>query len=142
MVAVNSFGTVTMPNLADFWAWPFERGNEFGGRGVPGIIDDSENYKDLQKINELPLDYDFESPFRQSAISSTLDAPDDVTPDGKISLNTTLCVVATDAALTKAQAQRVAIMAQDGFVRVIRPVNTPFDGDVVFVLSIGGNQTF
>ena len=30
-------------------------------------------------------------------------------------MNTTLCVVATDAALTKAQSQRVAIMAQDGF---------------------------
>ena len=58
MVAVNSFGTVTMPNRADFWACPFERGNEFGGRGVPSILDDSENYKDLQKINELPLNYD------------------------------------------------------------------------------------
>ena len=138
LVAVNSFGTVTMPNRADFWAWPFERGNEFGGRGVPSFLDDSEHDKDLRKITELPLDYDFESPFRQSAISSTLDAPDDVTPDGSISLNTTLCVVATDAALTKAQAQRVAIMAQDGFARAIRPVHTPFDGDVVFVLSTGG----
>ena len=127
-----------MPNLADFWSWPFERENEFGGRGVPGFLDDSELDKDLRKITELPLDYDFESPFRQTAFSSTLDAPDDVTPDGKISLNTTLCVVATDAALTKAQAQRVAIMAQDGFARAIRPVHTPFDGDVVFVLSIGG----
>ena len=138
LVAVNSFGTVTMPNRADFWACLYERGNEFGGRGVPGILDDSEHHKDLQNINELPLDYDFESPFWQSAISSTLDAPNDVSPDGSISLNTTLCVVATDAALTKVQAQRVAIMAQDGFARAIRPVHTPFDGDVVFVLSIGG----
>ena len=137
LVAVNSFGTVTMPNLADFWSWPFERENEFGGRGLPGFLDDAELDKDLRKITELPLDYDFESPFRQSAISSTLDAPDDVTSDGNISLNTTLCVVATDAALTKAQAQRVAIMAQDGFARSIRPVHTPFDGDVVFVLSTG-----
>jgi len=138
LVAVNSFGSVTMPNHVDFWAWPFERGNEYGRRGVPGFLDDSEHDKDLQKLNELPLDYDFESPFRQSAMSSSLDAPDDVTPDGSISLNTTLCVVATDAALTKAQAQRVAIMAQDGFARAIRPVHTPFDGDVVFVLSTGG----
>ena len=52
-------------------------------------------------------------------------------------MNTTLCVVATDAVLTKAQAQRVAIMAHDGFARAIRPVHTPFDGDVVFVLSTG-----
>ena len=137
LVAVNSFGSVTMPNRADFWAWPFERGNEFGGRGVPDFLEDSLHDKDLQKINELPLDFDFESPFRQAVISSSLDAPDDVTPDGSISLNTTLCVVATDAALTKAQAQRVAIMAQDGFARAIRPVHTPFDGDVVFVLSTG-----
>ncbi len=137
LVAVNSFGSVTMPNREDFWAWPFERGNEFGGRGVPSFLDDSEHDKDLQKINELPLDYDFENPFQESAISSTLDAPKDVSPDGSFSLNTTLCLVATDAALTKAQAQRVAIMAQDGFARAIRPVHTPFDGDVVFVLSTG-----
>lgn len=49
--------------------------------------------------------------------------------------NTTLVAVATDATLTKAQAQRVAIMAQDGLARAIRPVHTPLDGDVVFVLS-------
>ena len=52
-------------------------------------------------------------------------------------MNTTLCVVATDAALTKAQSQRVAIMAQDGFARAIRPVHTPFDGDTIFVLATG-----
>ncbi|MGO1119823.1 P1 family peptidase [Rhodovibrionaceae bacterium A322] len=51
--------------------------------------------------------------------------------------NTTLAVVATDARLTKGQAQRVAIMAHDGFARAIRPVHTPFDGDSVFVLSTG-----
>ncbi len=51
--------------------------------------------------------------------------------------NTTLAVVATDAALTPAQARRVAIMAHDGLARAIRPVHTPFDGDTVFVLSLG-----
>ncbi len=49
--------------------------------------------------------------------------------------NTTLAVVATDVALTPAEAKRVAIMAQDGLARAIRPVHAPFDGDVVFVLS-------
>ncbi len=49
--------------------------------------------------------------------------------------NTTLVAIATDAVLTKAQAQRVAIMAHDGLARAIRPVHTPFDGDSVFVLS-------
>ena len=51
--------------------------------------------------------------------------------------NTTLAVVATDAALTKAQAARVARMAQAGLARAIRPVFTPMDGDVVFALATG-----
>ena len=51
--------------------------------------------------------------------------------------STTLAAVATDAALTKAQAKRVAIMAQDGLARAIRPVHTPLDGDTLFVLSTG-----
>ena len=51
--------------------------------------------------------------------------------------NTTLAVVATDAALTKAQARKVAAMAHDGFARAIRPVHTMFDGDTIFALSTG-----
>lgn len=49
--------------------------------------------------------------------------------------NTTIAAVAADAALTPAQAKRVAVMAQDGLARAIRPVHSPFDGDVVFALS-------
>jgi L-aminopeptidase/D-esterase-like protein len=49
--------------------------------------------------------------------------------------NTTIACVATDVALTPAQARRVAIMAQDGLARAIRPAHGPTDGDVVFVLS-------
>lgn len=51
--------------------------------------------------------------------------------------NTTLVVVATDLALTKAQAGRVAIMAQDGLARALRPVHSPLDGDTVFMLATG-----
>ncbi|MCS6940547.1 MAG: P1 family peptidase [Roseiflexaceae bacterium] len=51
--------------------------------------------------------------------------------------NTTLAVVATDARLTKAEATKVAQMAQDALARTIRPVHTPFDGDAVFVLATG-----
>ncbi|MBB4659234.1 P1 family peptidase [Parvularcula dongshanensis] len=61
-------------------------------------------------------------------------------PDTKLAgprENTTLAVVATDAALDKAQAKRLAIMAQDGLARAIRPAHGPTDGDVVFVLSTG-----
>jgi L-aminopeptidase/D-esterase-like protein len=49
--------------------------------------------------------------------------------------NTTIGVVATDAPLTKAQAQRLALMAQDGLARCIRPIHTQFDGDTLFALS-------
>lgn len=51
--------------------------------------------------------------------------------------HTTLAVVATDARLTKAEATKVAQMAQDALARTIRPVHTPFDGDTVFVLATG-----
>jgi L-aminopeptidase/D-esterase-like protein len=51
--------------------------------------------------------------------------------------NTTLAVVATDANLTKAEATKLAQMAQDGLARAIRPIHTPFDGDTVFALSTG-----
>jgi len=51
--------------------------------------------------------------------------------------NTTLAVVATNASLTKAQATKVAQMAQDGLARAIAPAHTPMDGDTVFVLSTG-----
>ncbi|HEX5731441.1 MAG TPA: P1 family peptidase [Blastocatellia bacterium] len=54
--------------------------------------------------------------------------------------NTTLAVIATDGALTKAQAQRVAMMAHDGLARAIRPVHTMFDGDTIFALSTGNLQ--
>jgi L-aminopeptidase/D-esterase-like protein len=52
-------------------------------------------------------------------------------------LNTTIAVVATDAALTKAGCYRVAVAAQDGLARTIRPAHTPLDGDTVFALATG-----
>ena len=51
--------------------------------------------------------------------------------------NTTIGVVAVAADLTPAECQRVAIMAQDGLARAIRPVHTPLDGDTIFVLATG-----
>ena len=52
--------------------------------------------------------------------------------------NTTIAVVATDAALGRSACRRFAIMAQDGLARAIRPAHTPFDGDTVFALATGG----
>jgi len=69
-----------------------------------------------EKNTKIDLDFPFELPL------------------GK---DTTLVTIATDAVLTKPQARRVAIMAQDGLARAIRPVHSPFDGDSVFVLSTG-----
>lgn len=56
---------------------------------------------------------------------------------GKPRENTTLAVVVTDAKLTKAQAKRLAVMAQSGLSRAIYPVHTPLDGDVVFTAATG-----
>jgi D-aminopeptidase len=50
---------------------------------------------------------------------------------------TTLAVIATDAKLTKAQANRLAVIAQTGLARAIYPVHTPLDGDVVFAAAMG-----
>jgi L-aminopeptidase/D-esterase-like protein len=67
-------------------------------------------------------------------------APDDwgqAKRDPTLGQNTTIACVATDAILTPAQAKRLAIMAQDGLARAIRPAHAPFDGDVVFALATG-----
>lgn len=105
--AANSHGSVVMPGTRAFWAWAWEIDGEFGGARPPG------NYA------ADPFDW---------GLSKTNPAPRG---------NTTIAVVATDVALTPAQAKRVAVMAQDGLSRSIRPVHTPFDGDCVFVLSTG-----
>ena len=54
--------------------------------------------------------------------------------------NTTLVVVATNAKLTKVGASKLARMASLGLARSINPVNTMFDGDIVFALSLGNEQ--
>ncbi|BBX62750.1 putative aminopeptidase [Mycobacterium saskatchewanense] len=52
-------------------------------------------------------------------------------------LNTTIAVVATDAAVSAAACRRIAVAAQDGLARAIRPAHTPLDGDTVFALATG-----
>ena len=51
--------------------------------------------------------------------------------------NTTIAIIATNATLSKAQAHRVGLMADDGFSRAINPIHTMADGDTVFVLATG-----
>ena len=50
---------------------------------------------------------------------------------------TTIAIVATDAALDKAQLQRIAVAAHDGMARALVPSHTPLDGDLVFTVSTG-----
>lgn len=58
-------------------------------------------------------------------------------PRAPVRSNTVIGVVATNARLTKAQATKVAQMAQDGLARAIRPAHTSLDGDTVFALATG-----
>lgn len=51
--------------------------------------------------------------------------------------NTTLAVIATNAGLTKEQANKLAQLGHDGLARVISPAHTMYDGDTVFALSLG-----
>ena len=114
LVCVNSFGSVTAPGGRAFWAAPYEIGAEFGGQGS-GVGSGG--------LRAAPDDW-----------GRAKGAPD---PAGAPRQNTTIACVATDVALTPAQAKRVAIMAQDGLARAVRPAHAPFDGDVVFALSTG-----
>lgn len=52
-------------------------------------------------------------------------------------MNTTLCVIATNARFSREQVTKIAQMAQDGIARATRPSHTLFDGDAVFALSCG-----
>lgn len=113
IVAVNCVGSPVMPGQSSLWAWPFEQNNECGGQPIPtGPVD-------------------FQSP-EEAWTGSPLDSL-----TNRAGENTTIGMVATNAKLTKSEVQRVAIMAQDGYARSIRPVHTPFDGDTVFAAAMG-----
>jgi L-aminopeptidase/D-esterase-like protein len=107
IAAVNSVGSPIIPGTNLFWAFPFEQNGEFGGRAPRGP---------LPKFD--------------------LDMPQDMkggTPHANA--NTTIAIVATDVALTRIELKRFAIMTADGFARSLRPVHTPFDGDLVYAVS-------
>jgi L-aminopeptidase/D-esterase-like protein len=61
-------------------------------------------------------------------------------PTAHTPLNTTIGVVAVDAALSKAESRRIAVAAQDGLARAVRPAHTMFDGDTVFALATGERE--
>jgi len=111
IVIVNAVGSATIGSGPHFWAAPFEVGDEFGGRGFP-------------------------SPMPADALIPRMKGGENAT----VRENTTIALVATDAALTKAEANRLAVMAQTGMARAIYPVHAPLDGDVVFAASTGKQQ--
>ncbi|MCX4823741.1 P1 family peptidase [Streptomyces sp. NBC_01142] len=77
----------------------------------------------------------YPSPEVHAAAERRLDAARE--KNGPPPLNTTLAVVATDADLTRAQAQKLAGTAHDGIARAVRPVHLLNDGDTVFALATG-----
>jgi L-aminopeptidase/D-esterase-like protein len=66
----------------------------------------------------------------QYIVSQAFDAPVKIN-------NTTISVIVTNAKLTKAQCNKIAQLAQDGYARAIRPVHTIWDGDTVFTMATG-----
>lgn len=114
LVAASPVGSVTTPGDRHFWAAPFEIGDEFGGLGPDprgGLGRGSDSRK-----------------------RAAMEAAD---PDRT---NTTIAIVATDAALSKAQCHRMAVAAHDGIARAVVPAHTPFDGDLVFAAATGGRD--
>ncbi len=107
LVAANPVGSVTVPGSRKFWAAPFEIGDELGGAGLPD---------------------------RAPAVGATFLGKPGALAHGA---NTTIAIVATNASLTKSEAQRMAIAAHDGIARAVVPAHTPFDGDLVFAASSG-----
>lgn len=82
------------------------------------------------------------APWEVGAEFGGLGMPPHVTPEilkmrikGGAPPSTTIALVVTDAILTKSQAKRLAIMADDGLARAIRPAHAPMDGDTVFAAA-------
>jgi len=108
LAVVNAVGSVTVGDGPWFWSGPFEVGNEFGGHGMPA------------QFTPGMLAMRVKGAATATAIE-----------------NTTLVAVVTDAILNKAQAKRLAMLAQTGFARAIYPVHAPLDGDLVFAAATG-----
>ncbi len=112
LIAVNAVGDVVDPS---------------SGRILAGARDDDGAFVDTQAA----LLGGRENQLRAAAAQSARAGND------RAGGNTVIGVVATDAALTKAQASRLATMAHDGLARAVRPAHTPADGDTLFALATG-----
>jgi L-aminopeptidase/D-esterase-like protein len=107
LTVTNAVGNPLIGSGPHFWSAPFEQNREFGGLGWPP------------------------SPLPPEALLPRLKghpAPE---------AGTTIGLVLTDAPLSKAQAKRLAIAAQDGVARAVLSAHLPFDGDTMFAASTG-----
>jgi len=86
------------------------------------------------------------APYEQGSEFGGLGWPQKIVPDALAvrfkgqpapATATTIAMVATDATLTKAECKRLAIMANDGLSKALRPVHAPNDGDTVFAAATG-----
>ena len=121
LVVANPMGAVTTPGDRHFWAAPFEIDGEFGGLGpdpASGLGRQLDSLKTRAFLSQATAN----------------NQPDDQPGERA---NTTIAIVGTDAALTKAECQRLAIAAHDGIGRATLPAHAPGDGDLVFSLSTG-----
>jgi len=92
---------------------------------------------DLATGRPFAADHELDGEF---GVAAWPDRPGALSTPPPPDLNTTIGVVAVDAALSKAECRRLAVAAQDGLARAIRPAHTMFDGDTVFVLATGSRE--
>lgn len=105
LIVANPVGSPVMPDGRTLWAWPFERAGEFGG-GKPA--------DDVAALDPLPLD---------------------IKPGTAPGQATCVGAVAVSCKVSRTALHRIAVMAQDGLARAIRPSHAPLDGDTLFALA-------
>jgi L-aminopeptidase/D-esterase-like protein len=124
LAIVNAVGSPLIGTGPWFWAAPCERDAEFGGLGWPASIDTT-----------LRLKGSPEPTATMAGTTRTSTTTTGTPTTGATEIGTTIGLVATDATLTKAQAQRLAIMANDGLARAVLPAHAPLDGDSIFAAA-------
>lgn len=84
--------------------------------------------------------WEMDAEFGGLGLPSRADPAAEYAPTKAAGAATTIAIVATDAALTQAQAARMAVAAQDGMARALVPSHTLLDGDLVFAISTGTRE--
>ncbi|MBM6595958.1 P1 family peptidase [Microvirga pudoricolor] len=109
LVIVNALASVVIGDGPHFWAGAFEEGDEFGGFGLPARVT-----PEMRRLD-----------WKGRA------------GRGVLPPSTTIALVATDAALTKAQCKRLAVAAHDGHAKGLRFAHALYDGDTIFTAAMG-----